>query len=187
MDAAVLDLGTEEEEKERLRNAVRLIRLDALLKNVPIVFIPENDPGSSTSHAPEALAIFNDITSMHECTGRMPGVPKTDSITYYMHSKLYSILLEGCIYFYENMQSLSYTVEEMQEKLYSQMGAYVWDVKEVRHNLDKVRVKLTGKRGGAQDDLLVTILMIPYWRLLFLESEYQLYKEFKMRYLARYM
>ena len=178
-----MKLGTHVEEKERLTNAIKLIRTFKLFQGVPIVFIPENDPGKSTSHAPYYLQEFNDVMTMRECKGRKFGVPKRDDITYEMQYLMQGLLACGDIHFFEGLTSFSHDAEKMKDQLVKQLESFVWDVEPAKNDPDKVRVKLTGKKSGAQDDLLIATLMIPYWRRVFMISEFEDYTRFKESYL----
>lgn len=179
--------GTEEEEKMRLINAIKILRQNDLFINVPIVYIPENDPGTSRSHSASYLHGIPDVIVMQECSGRKYGVPKTDIITFDMHTMLYNILFDNRIYFYDRVKSLCFEPKEMCKEVIDQCKAFVWDVKPPRGDYGKTRAKLTGKRGGKQDDLLVTLMMIPFWRRVFLESDFHNYQKFKMIHLRKYL
>jgi hypothetical protein len=183
LDAAILKIGTALEESERLNNAIKLIRTFDQFKNAPIVFIPENDPGKSTSHAPYHLQNAPDVLTMRECKGRKFGVPKRDDTTYEMQYLMQGLLACGDIYFFEELTSLSHSGKKMKEQLIKQLGSFVWDVEPARNNPDKVTVKLTGKKSGSQDDLLIATLMIPYWRRIFMMSDFEDYVNFRNHYL----
>lgn len=156
--------GTLEEERDRLQSAVRRLRKNAVYKGVPILYIPENDPGRQTSHAPYYLRMFKDVLTMQECSGRKYGVPKMPFMTADMQFKLRDLLNCGLVSFAHNLVSLNHKPLEVVNILKEQLTAYMWNID------DKGKVELTGKKGGKNDDLVIAVMMIPYWRQMFYDD-----------------
>ena len=182
MDAAVLtkkDMLVEEE--QRMVQAVRKVRSDPNFSDVPIVFIPENQIGTSTSHAHHYLRNEKHVLTMQENPENRYGVPKTNASTIDMQEIMERLLLHGNVYFYEGLKSLMSTAELMKKELLRQMRAYVWEYILSKNNPNSQSTRLTGKKSG-QDDLLISTVMIPYWRIKFLEREFYPYIEFKNTY-----
>ena len=68
----------------------------------------------------------------------------------------------------------------MLAKLKAQLGAFRF-VKTQKHFSEGVKptYRLTGKVGGQNDDLAVSMVMIPYWRDRFWESPKPEYEDIK--------
>ena len=120
---------------------------------------------------------------MRECKDNKFGVPKRDDTTADMQYIMEGLLATGDIAFSEELTSFSHSSENMIKEVVKQFKAFVWDVEPSRTDPDKCRVKLTGKKSGGQDDLLISLMMIPYWRRVFLDSERNYYEEFKKNYI----
>lgn len=152
-----------DEEGARLRNAVAAIRAKTpFYRNVPIVYIPEVNPGHNTSFAPFHLSELNDVLTMREMPGDNFGVPKTDLTTYQMFFRFSEMLLSGeeCeVRFCDHLFSLSKTPKDIKRIMIEQCEAYSFEVDERTG-----RVKLSGKKGGKNDDLMIAVMMPPFWK-----------------------
>jgi hypothetical protein len=95
------------------------------------------------------------------------------------------LLATNQISFSKHLTSYSHDSSVMKDQLIKQLEAYVWDVEIAKNNPDRVKVKLTGKKSGGQDDLLVATLMIPYWRMFFHKSDNPRYIDFKSNYVKK--
>lgn len=55
------------------------------------------------------------------------------------------------------------TIEDMLDLLQDQALRYHWERKKAVDNFGKDRYTITGKIGNAQDDLLISVMMVIYW------------------------
>jgi hypothetical protein len=171
IDAARLDenLGAEDE-RDRLRAAIERIRARPGFYNVPIVLIVENAPGQAGSYldmhvraSHQPLLTMREVTKQGSSVKRR-GVPKTQESTAEMRFIFRELLNEGRVSFDSQLVSLPHTDDndisgtgKAMEKLFAQMERYVPEIK-----------KKYGESNN--DDLLIALMMIPYWRRIFWES-----------------
>lgn len=153
---------------------------------MPILFIPEKDPGKSTSHVPGMLKDVPNILTMMECPGRKAGVPKTDYSTLEMKLQFEQMLVTESVAFSTTFCSRNNTkdnCELIKQGLIEQMEGYTMKLIPSKNNPEAPpKVMFSGKIGGKQDDAMVTMMMLPYWRQKFLEDyQFQPYQEFKMK------
>ena len=156
------------EARNRVIGAVKSIRnISPYLRDVPVVYIPEVEPGHSVSYGGFYLAGVEDVLTMRESAGDKYGVPKTDISTYEMFYQYQSMLLNDQVSFCDHLYSLTRTPEDAKRNAIEQHYAYAWLIEEAVGGRDP-KVKLTGKMGGKNDDALITIMMTPYWSVRFL-------------------
>ena len=97
-------------------------------------------------------------------TAKKPGITKSEKST-----REYQFLLSNCL----SQKALHFDldlftctkekdVKAMLNMLEDQMGRFHWSVKKANDEHGKDKVKLTGKVGNAQDDLLIAVAMIVY-------------------------
>lgn len=97
-------------------------------------------------------------------TDKNPGIRKTEKST-----KEYQFLLSNCLAnngLRFSKQLFTTTREKdpksMMDMLQDQMSRFHWSVKKPNDEMGKERVKLTGKVGNQQDDLLIAVAMVIY-------------------------
>lgn len=52
---------------------------------------------------------------------------------------------------------------KIEQELRQQFERYHWEIKEAKDNFGKKKIAMTGKMGGAKDDLYVAVAMLAYW------------------------
>jgi hypothetical protein len=190
LDAARLDeaLGAEDE-RERLRSAARKIRARRGFENIPIVLIVENAPGQAGAYLDDHMRNEpGPCITMRECARagssvKRRGVPKTETTTVEMRMVFRKLLAEGRVRIDANLVSLtretslgndSDGVAEALAKLQNQMTTY--------NPYEK-------KRYGEQfnDDLLIALMMIPYWRAVFWNTQDTEYIKFRSSHLTTHV
>ena len=99
--------------------------------------------------------------------GKNFGVPKTGPSSKAMQYQFKLLLENGDMYFYRGMLSMYGKPSEMKQEFIEQLSAYSWVFD------DKLRPKLTGKIGNKNDDILIAMMMVPYWAKVFMiENRY---------------
>lgn len=99
------------------------------------------------------------------------GVPKADAQE--MSALLKDRLLMGTIVYADDLIVYDETEDAVQKKLEQQLRTWGW------HKNARGQVSLHGKVAGANDDLLVTLMMIPYWAGVFNASDRTRDKQFR--------
>lgn len=177
MESKPLPSQNPADEREKVQSAViEMRRRVPFLQNVPIVYMPEIDPGKNTSYAAFYMDDFPDVITMREAAGGNYGIQKTDVSTWQMSYMFSKLLAEKKICFSDFLFSLSGTPpKELIQMLKDQAHRYVWDFDEAKGTF-----KQTGKKGGKQDDLLIATMMVPVYRQLFIEKAktFKPYKDF---------
>jgi len=155
--------GGHHEEKNAVSFFVNAVRSKLLYKDVPIILIPESVAGIDASHWEAYVRddAIPDVFVMHECAkGKRAGVNKTEKDTNDMHYMLENLLLTNAVQFSTEFITYKSTEKKVKEMLKDQFANFQWDEKG----------KLHGKYNGQNDDLLISVLMIPYWRRFFMKS-----------------
>ena len=102
---------------------------------------------------------------MHECNkGKSYGVPKSFDSTYAMQYQFKYLISEDKLSFARDLFSLTVVPDAMKAELIKQISAYSWVFE------PNGTVKLSGKTGNKNDDLIICAMMIPYWVQVFLNS-----------------
>jgi len=153
----------EREEYLLLHAHYRKLFASPLYKQSRFVFIPENNLGMEHHHLDAMVRELNEVETFWE-TDKKPGITKTEKST-----REYQFLLSNCLannglLFSEALFTTTRekTPEAMMEMLQDQMSRYHWSVKKPNDEMGKERVKLTGKVGNQQDDLLIAVAMVIY-------------------------
>lgn len=66
-------------------------------------------------------------------------------------------------------------MDKIYMELRNQLERYHWEIKQARDSFGKRRITMTGKMGGAQDDLYVALAMLAFWPLA-MRKEARLFK-----------
>lgn len=106
---------------------------------------------------------ISDVETFWE-TDKKPGITKTEKSTREYQFLLSNCLANGGLRFSRDIFTTTRekTPKAMLEMLQDQMARFHWSVKKPNDEMGKERVKLTGKVGNQQDDLLIAVAMVIY-------------------------
>lgn len=128
-----------------------------------MIFIPENNLGMEHHHLDSMVQDIPGVETFWE-TEKKPGISKTEKST-----REYQFLLSNCLaqkglLFDRDLFTCTKEkdVPSMMLMLEDQMSRFHWSVKKANDEMGKDKVKLTGKIGNAQDDLLIAVAMVVY-------------------------
>lgn len=140
--------------------------------NVPIWVIPENNLGLESSHIEKFVRKMRNVHVYHEDDEERSGVRKTQQNTDDYQILMEDMLKKRRLYFDKQAFTVSKghakpngDMTSIKTELRSQLERYHWEVKQARDSFGKRRITMTGKMGGAQDDLYVSTVMLAFWPL----------------------
>lgn len=137
---------------------------------VPIWIVPENNLGLESSHIEKFVRRLGNVRVYHENEEERAGVRKSQQNT-----DDYQILVEDMLHKRRMFFAFDlFTVSKGHEKsdgntksitdeLRNQLERYHWEVQQAKDAFGKRRITMTGKMGGAQDDLYVSLAMLAFW------------------------
>lgn len=156
-------MRNEREERLLLYSHYNKLFASPLYKQSRFIFIPENNLGMEHHHLDAMVRDIPEVDTFWE-TDKKPGITKTEKST-----REYQFLLSNCLAnnglrFSRDLFTVTRekTPAAMLEILQDQMSRYHWAVKKPADEHGKERVKLTGKVGNKQDDLLIAVAMVIY-------------------------
>lgn len=175
MDAEKLNGGSYQEKQALVLRVYHNLRSQSRFKSVPIVVIPETEPGGALSEcgtffSPLSPSERHNILVMRESgTGdaRMFGAKKSQAVTIAMRNRTHWLLRENALAFDGDLLTISpMGPSRMQQEFITQLKAY----KIVREgSLGKEKFTITGKSSGVNDDLLISFMTPVYWSTKFFE------------------
>lgn len=129
-----------------------------------LIFIPENNLGLESAHLDSMVADIPEVKTFWE-TPKRAGVHKDNKATRGYQFMLTNALASGGIVFDRDLFTVTRekTPDAMLDMLQEQMLLYHWETKKAADSMGKDRFSLTGKVGNKQDDLLITLQMLPFW------------------------
>lgn len=135
-----------------------------LFKQSKIVFIPENNLGMEHHHL---NTMVQDLCAEGVVTywdGKNPGLHKTEAVTRQYQILMAQALATNSIRFDCSLFTVTRekNVAAMRDLLQEQMCRFQWLVRKPANDHGDPRVKLTGKIGNQQDDLLIGLFMVIY-------------------------
>lgn len=140
--------------------------------HVPIWVIPENNLGLESSHIEDFVIHLRNVHVFHENDEERSGVRKTQQNTDDYQILVESMLMKRRISFDKHAFTVSKgwakpngDMSGIKMELRNQLERYHWEVKQARDSFGKRRITMTGKMGGAQDDLYVALAMLAFWPL----------------------
>lgn len=103
------------------------------------------------------------VTTFWE-TDKKPGISKTEKSTKEYQFLLSNLLCNAGLLFDRDLYTCTREKQpkDMLDMLEDQMARFHWSVKKAGDEHGKDRVKLTGKVGNLQDDLLIAVAMVVY-------------------------
>lgn len=127
------------------------------------IFVPENNYGMP-DHLENMVQHHGDVKTFYQKEGK-PGVYKDQRMTNTYRWNMQMALCNNRICFSEDFFTTSpgKTVKSMKNFAQNQMETMQYINKDARDEFGKNRRKLTGKIGGQQDDLLITLMQGYTW------------------------
>jgi len=162
---------TPAQQNEVMRRLIARIRQHEHFAHVPIVVIPENNLGFESSHIADYVRNMPNVSVFTENPDDLrEGVRKTAQNTDdYQRCVDRMLRLRRC-FFDRNIFTSSKAYEKangdcraIKEELRNQLERYHWEIAEAKNNFGKRSITMTGKMGGAQDDLYVSFAMLEFW------------------------
>jgi len=162
---------TPAQQNEVMRRLIARIRQHEHFAHVPIVVIPENNLGFESSHIADYVRNMPNVSVFTENPDDLrEGVRKTAQNTDdYQRCVDRMLRLRRC-FFDRNIFTSSKAYEKangdcraIKEELRNQLERYHWEIAEAKNNFGKRSITMTGKMGGAQDDLYVAFAMLEFW------------------------
>jgi len=134
------------------------------LRSSRIIFIPENNMGLESAHLDTMVRDMPGVETFWEKDTRA-GVCKTATVTRDYQFLLNHGLSQNALRFDEDVFTITREkdVGAVLSMLQDQMLRYHWERKKAHDNHGKDRYTITGKIGNAQDDLLISTMMVIYW------------------------
>jgi hypothetical protein len=161
---------THAQQKNLLEKHVARIRQNEHFRNVPIWVIPENNLGLESSHIESYVTRMANVFVFHENADERAGVRKSHQNTDDYQIRVEDMLKKRLISFSAGLFTTSHAHEKsngdtksITDELRQQLERYHWEVQEAKDAFGKRRITMTGKMGGAQDDLYVALAMLAFW------------------------
>lgn len=153
----------EREEYLLLHRHYRKLQDNPIFKQSRHIFIPENNLGMEHHHLDSMVQDIEGVTTFWE-TEKKPGISKTEKSTREYQFLLTNLLSNGGLLFDRDLMTSTRekTPKDMMAMLEDEMSRFHWSVKKAGDDHGKDRVKLTGKIGNLQDDLLIAVAMVVY-------------------------
>ena len=158
------------EQKSLVRRHIAQLRQCEYFRSVPIWVIPENNLAHESSHIEKFVTKMPHVYTYHENEEQRSGVRKSHQNTE-DYQILYEDMLRGRrITFDRNLFTVSKghfkpsgDCTSIKNELRDQLERYHWEIKEAKDSFGDRRITMTGKMGGAQDDLYVATAMLCFW------------------------
>ena len=194
MLATCLNKGGSLEQNTIVKSVISEIRKRPVYQNVPIVMMIEAAPASEGTNVAMHVQHINRLKAMSEAdSGRKYGVPKTNLNTVQQHIVFESHIVANRLRIADDLiiinndarptiNGIEYHSEKKftLAKLKTQLAAFRF-VETQKHFSEGVKptYRLTGKLCGQNDDLAVSVVMIPFWKDRFWESQKPEYADIK--------
>lgn len=132
-----------------------------ILKQSRLIFIPENNLGLEAHHLDAMVQDIPRVEVFWE-TSKKPGICKTEQNTRQYQFLLSNLLSQKGLLFDRDLFTVTRekTPAAMLEMTMDEMLRYHWSVKKAPDENGRDKVKLTGKIGNLQDDILIAICMV---------------------------
>lgn len=143
-----------------------IARLRELYPGVHIWFIPENNLGLEGSHMEKMVRRVPNLDTYYEQEGKRAGVRKSGLNTSDYQIRMEDMLIKKDVRFSTNLFTVSkgQTVKTIFTEMQSQFERYHWEVESIGDpSKGNFKTTMTGKMGGAQDDMYIAMAMLGYW------------------------
>lgn len=173
-------MRTPAQQNDVMRKLIARIRLNPHYARVPIVVIPENNLGFESSHIADYVRGMPNVTVFSENVDDLrDGVRKTAQNTDDYQRCVDRMLRMRRCFFDRDLFTSSRAYEKangdctaIKNELRNQLERYHWEIAEAKNNFGKRSITMTGKMGGAQDDLYVAFAMLEFWSQVHLRRGY---------------
>lgn len=162
--------GTHDQQKNLITRHIARLRQEEHFRNIPIWVIPENNLGLEASHIESYVTHLAHVYVYHENENERAGVRKSHQNTDDYQICVEDMLRKRLISFSRHLFTTSKKFEKadgntkgITDELRQQLERYHWEVQEAKDAFGKRRITMTGKMGGAQDDLYVALAMLAFW------------------------
>lgn len=163
-------MRTHAQQKNLVTKHIQRLRQNEFFRNIPIWVIPENNLGLESSHIESFVTLLPNVFVFHENEEERAGVRKSHQNTDDYQICVEDMLRKRLISFSRDLFTTSKKHEKangdttsITDELRQQLERYHWEVKEAKDAFGKRRITMTGKMGGAQDDLYVALAMLAFW------------------------
>lgn len=163
-------MRTHAQQKHLINRTIARIRELEHFRNVSIVLIPENNLGLESSHIESYVTGVPNVTVFHENDEDRAGVRKSHQNTDDYQICIEDMLRKKLLMFDRDMFTTSKAhvkidgnTDSIKKELRNQLERYHWEVQEAKDAFGKKKITMTGKMGGAQDDLYVAVAMLGFW------------------------
>ena len=156
-------MRNEREEYQLIHCHYNKLANNPILKQSRFIFIPENNLGMEHHHLDAMVQDIDKVETFWE-TSKKPGISKTEKSTREYQFLLSNCLAQSGLRFDRDLFTVTRERSPMfmLDMLQDQMSRFHWAVKKGGDEHSKDRVKLTGKIGNQQDDLLIAVSMVIY-------------------------
>lgn len=165
---------------------IERMRAVPLLRECPIVMMVEALPGIAAAHIYTYVQDQPNLVYMHERVGNAEGVPKNNDSTNDMKDEFETLMQQNNIRFANDVITYDIPFEKERDKLFTQIENMRYEALPRANDHDEQKFKVTAKIGGRSDDLLVALMMVPYWKRRFWRSKSPRYEEAKRRISERF-
>lgn len=167
-------MRTPGQQHELIHKHIARIRQKEHFARVPICVIPENNLGFESSHIADHVRGTPNVFVFSENPDDIrEGVRKTAQNTDDYQRCVNDMLRKRQCFFDRDLFTVSKAHEKVsgdcssiKQELRNQLERYHWEMSEPKDAFGKRRITLTGKMGGAQDDLYVSFAMARFWGLV---------------------
>lgn len=174
-------------EREALLSVLHKVRLKPMLRDCQVIMIIECCMGIAASHISRYVEGEPNVTVMFEGAGGKEGVPKSNESTEIMKSEFEALLEQNLFRFAPDLVTYGDTSSQRErDRFFAQLANLRYEALKRANPYDDQRYKITAKSGSTPDDLLVSVMMCPYWKRRFWSSPNPLYEPAKERIRARF-
>jgi hypothetical protein len=176
-----------------VQNFIYALRSRKMLRNVPIVFIPENAPEPQGIILASHVQNFPDLITMNEVAGGDPGVPINNKIKTRLVNVTTGYIYGECMRFTSDMVALTNKQRAIEGRTFKtnedflisllayELKNYHPEIKEGTVFMDE-KLYYTGKGYGMCDDMVMALMMVIFWSVQFnLPRKNEQYDAFRIK------
>ncbi|MBE35330.1 MAG: hypothetical protein CMI16_07225 [Opitutaceae bacterium] len=156
-----------------------MLRKHPVTANAIIVVCPESNLGFEACHIERFVreCALNDVVVMHEDVHNRPGIRTTHDTKEIMHGLLRDCLANDGLRTSRDLVASDGKAETHLKELETQMGSYAIIVEPGSTSFAKARRTYSGKSGGSQDDLIISLQLCFLARSVFWQHSDQKYQQ----------